>query len=361
MFIALTNQSKVCDILKNTKTIQKLSFPGILHLLQNISVGAAHDSLERHPPAKCFPGTQTAALESISTWIEASGQESSILWVHGPEKSAIAQTVAESCMDNEDKKLAASFFFSRKHGRDSAEQLWATIAFQMAMSIPGLRASVQGAVRQRPDVFSKAGVVQMRQLIVEPFLDAGMKEMHSESRFLVIIDSLEECKRGEQCDILNSIAGIVNTHYLPLLFLITSRPELESRIRDSFGNYPVQHLNLSDSRGVLANFSDSALLALEEVEETYVKSLVFDNNGHVPPGAFVFDTSGVLLTDSLDLSHVTELSLWDMDIKSFPAMQEAVRAASGSIQTFIWRFNLDAPPSTCYYCVCTVVAGSFTV
>jgi hypothetical protein len=129
-------------LLLNTRSVTplrdrqpELIFPGILRLLKNIIVGASHDSREHYPTAKSLPGRHPAELESISQWVKADGQESSILWVHGPantEKSAIAQTVAESC--SIDKKLAASFFFSC--GRTSTEQFWATIAFQMAMSTP---------------------------------------------------------------------------------------------------------------------------------------------------------------------------------------------------------------------------------
>jgi hypothetical protein len=276
-------------------------------------------------------------------------QDSSVLWIHGPanvEKSAIAQTVAEICMDSDDKKLAASFFFSSdKSGRDSTELLWATIAFQMAMSIPGLRDSVEGAVRKRPDIFSKAGTVQVKELIVEPFLDARIKDLHPESRFLVIIDSLEKCKKREQQDLLDAVARITSIHHLPLLFLLTSRPELESKIRSSFDGCQVKHLSISDSRGILVDlFSESALA---DEDTLHITSLVFGNNNPVPPGGLIFDKSGVLLTDSLDLSHLSELSLWDMNIKAHPVMQDAVKAAGETIQTFIWRFNLDAPPSTC--------------
>jgi hypothetical protein len=320
-------------------------FLGILRLLKHISVDATHDSRGRSPPPKYIPGTRTAELESISQWVRASGQESSVLWVHGPantEKSVISQTVAENC-----EKLVASFFFSpSKPDCNSSVKFWATIAFQMAMLIPGLGNSVQNAVSKRPDIFSKASAVQVKRLIIEPLLDARINDLQPDLRFLVIIDSLEDCKKKEQGDLLKSIACITHTRHLPLLFLITSHPALEPRIRDSFGKCPMMHLNLSDPRGILADlWSEPAPSALEDT--TRVRSLVFGNNNPVPLGGPIFDKSGVFLTDSLDLSHLTELSLWDMDIKTHPAMRAAVEAGSESIQTFIWRFNLDTPPSTC--------------
>jgi hypothetical protein len=214
------------------------------------------------------------------------------------------------------------------------------------MSIPEFRSSVEGAVRGRPDIFSKAGTVQAEQLIVEPFVGALTNSAQPESRFLVIVDSLEECKRGEQDVVLDTIATIICTHNLPFLFLITSHPELESPIRNSFSECSVKHLNLSDPRSISTDLSsESATSASGDEEASYIRSLVFGNNNPVPPGGPIFDESGVFLTDALDLSHLNELGLWDMDIKTHTAMQEAVKMVSNTIETFIWRFNLDAPPS----------------
>jgi hypothetical protein len=202
-------------------------------------------------------------------------------------------------------------------------------------------------VRERPDIFSKAGAMQVEQLFIKPFVNALTNGVQPESRFLVVIDSLEECKKEEQDVILDSIATIIKTYNLPFLFLIMSRPELESRIRNAFGECLVKHLNLSDPRGISTDFSsESATLASGGEEASYIRSLVFENNNFVPPGSFIFDESGVALTNALNLSHLKELGLWDMDIKSHAAMQEVVKMASDTIETFIWRFNLEAPPST---------------
>ena len=46
------------------------------------------------------------------------------------------------------------------------------------------------------------------------------------SRFLVVIDSLDECQgHDDQCRALEQISHMVNTQHLPLRFLIVSRPE----------------------------------------------------------------------------------------------------------------------------------------
>lgn len=279
----------------------KLTSLGILRLLKHISVHAAHDSCTGSPAAKCSPSTRAAELESISRWIKASSRESSVLWIHGPanaEKSAISQTIAESCTGSADKNLVASFFFSRDTPDcSSSVKFWATITFQMAMLIPRFGKSVQAAVMKKPDIFSKASAVQVKRLIIEPFLDARIQDLQPESHFLVIIDSLEECKEEEQGDLLHSIASIINTHHLPFLFLITSCPNLESQIRNSFCKGPTMHLDLLDPRGILVDLWIESTLSREEEDPGHtITSLVFGNNNRVPPGGSIFDMPSVFLT-----------------------------------------------------------------
>ena len=65
-----------------------------------VSMDAAYDSQERDPAPRCLPGTRKGVLEKIETWVKAGSGGKSVLWVHGPAgagKSAIAQTVAETC------------------------------------------------------------------------------------------------------------------------------------------------------------------------------------------------------------------------------------------------------------------------
>ena len=74
---------------------------------------ATYDSQERHPAPRCLPGTRKEVLEKIETWAKAGSEGKRILWLHGPagaRKSAIAQTVAETCAGR--GELAAGFFFA---------------------------------------------------------------------------------------------------------------------------------------------------------------------------------------------------------------------------------------------------------
>ena len=104
-------------------------------------MGAAYDSRERAPVPRCLPGTRKTVLEKIETWVEAGSEGDSILWLHGPAgagKSAIAQTVADTCAGR--NELAASFFFARAiASRNSAKHLFPIIAVQIARSAPEKR------------------------------------------------------------------------------------------------------------------------------------------------------------------------------------------------------------------------------
>jgi NACHT domain len=214
---------KVCDL--------GSPFQGIIQLRDNICGEALHNSLERHPPPRCHPDTRKAVLTSIIRWIEApqAGQGNVILWLYGPAgagKSAIAQTIAERCTLTQ--KLAASFFFSYgKPGQDTGNHLWATIAYQIAISTPQLRTKINNAVASDPAIFYKCREEQLRKLIVESYSsqtdsESDIPKMPS----LVIIDGLDECTSEKvQSELLLSIAEAVNFYHLPLRFLIASRPE----------------------------------------------------------------------------------------------------------------------------------------
>ena len=185
-------------------------------------------------------------LTRIFEWIKGDNQGSnSVLWLHGPAgvgKSAIAQTVAERSAQS--KELAASFFFSRdKPGCDTARLIWATIAFQIAISIPALRRKIGEAVEEDPAICQRSLLNQLQKLIIEPFISMQRKlevmNMLARLPFLVIIDGLDECKiHADQRDVMRSVAHIIKTHQLPLRFFITSRSE--DPIRSEFDSPTLQ-------------------------------------------------------------------------------------------------------------------------
>jgi len=152
------------------------------------------------------------------------------MWLHGPAgagKSAIAQTVAETCAER--GQLAASFFFSRSSpDRSTLKHLFPTIAGQISMSSPRKRQMLQDILRGDRSILHR--VSGSINLLVSLFCDQASAlpdgQTTTSSPFLVIIDGLDECwGNNDQSKILSDIHDLVDKHHLPLRFLITSRPE----------------------------------------------------------------------------------------------------------------------------------------
>jgi hypothetical protein len=205
---------------------------GLAHLHSFIAASAMHDSKERFPQPKCHPSTRERILQRILNWVESDSCER-ILWLSGSAgtgKSAIAQTVSERCQ--RDGRLAATFFFFRTSSeRNTSERLVATLAYQIALSVPGAKEFIANAVEDDLSVFSKDINSQLFQLIIRP-LTLAAQGWDSTQQSLVIIDGLDECiEERQQTDILSAICNAFMTHELPLRFLICSRPEHSIEMR----------------------------------------------------------------------------------------------------------------------------------
>ena len=65
-------------------------------MILGVSLGAIHDSAERHPPLNCHPDTRKpeAVRQIILDWIHDKSSASSFFWLYGPAgagKTAILQ------------------------------------------------------------------------------------------------------------------------------------------------------------------------------------------------------------------------------------------------------------------------------
>ena len=215
-----------------------------------------HDSKERHDAPKCHEDTRKAVIKDITSWVLDDTKDTLILWISAPAgsgKSAILQTIAEHFQDS--GGLAASFFFSRTAAQRQTEaHLIATIAAQLAVSIPATRPFIDQAVRDDLSVFDKMLPVQMKHLVIKPLICASSLQAGRSSQWpsLLVIDGLDECRGGKsQAAILRMLndALLQLEHALPSLFLlIASRPE--PAIREVFEddlNKITYHLVLDDS------------------------------------------------------------------------------------------------------------------
>ena len=211
-----------------------------------VSHGAIHDSAERYPSPNCHPDTRKAVREIILDWIDSESSASSFFWLYGPAgagKTAILQAIAEFLCSpsGSGQNFGGSFFFSRgKTGRDQGHFLFSTIAYQLALNIPGLREHVNRIMEANPTLHTKSMDVQLQTLIVDVFQCLSPLPQRS---YLVIIDGLDECHdKAIQQSILQLLCETIAIHKLPLRFLLGSRPE--SHIRDSFDQeslYTITH------------------------------------------------------------------------------------------------------------------------
>ena len=186
--------------------------------------------------AVCHPDTRKAVRQIILDWIHNESSTTSFFWLYGPAgagKTAILQAIAEFLyrQSRSGHNFGGSFFFSRgKKGRDQGHFLFSTIAYQLALKVPGLRQHVNRIMESDPTLSYKSMDVQLQTLIVDAFQCLSPLPQRS---YLVIIDGLDECHgKATQKMILQLLYETITVHKLPLRFLIGSRPE--SHIRASF-------------------------------------------------------------------------------------------------------------------------------
>ncbi|KIL68793.1 hypothetical protein M378DRAFT_829379 [Amanita muscaria Koide BX008] len=122
-----------------------------------VSFTAQFDSSAQDPERICHPGTRQNVLKRMKDWIDDPSSTESIFWVHGPVgagKSAIAQTIAQSC--GRQKVPATFFFFRSDSGRNDGNKLFTTLAYQLAFSIPAIKDHIAQSLHERPDLPTKA-------------------------------------------------------------------------------------------------------------------------------------------------------------------------------------------------------------
>ncbi|KAG2047556.1 hypothetical protein BDR06DRAFT_860855, partial [Suillus hirtellus] len=151
-----------------------------LKLSQVAVTGAQYNSGERLPHPKCLKGTRVDLLKYIHESLD-DPEKNQLIWLHGTAgvgKSAVAFTVAETMRSlnvteetNVEKRLAGTFFFSRKHTkRCTAGHFFATLAYQLATNFPSIRMDVGRAIRNNPALLNPDTPLrdQMEALFLQP-------------------------------------------------------------------------------------------------------------------------------------------------------------------------------------------------
>ncbi|KAJ7245848.1 hypothetical protein C8J57DRAFT_759393 [Mycena rebaudengoi] len=144
----------------------------------------------------------------------------------GSGKSAIAQSFCQKLQ--EEGRLSGSFFFKRGHpSRGSAQRLFPTIAYQLAL-IPQLQQIISQTIEKDPAIVDRSLSEQLQRLIIDPCRKGCLSKPVT-----IVIDGLDECEREDiQQEVLWVVGKTVaGQERLPVLF-IASRPE--SHIREAF-------------------------------------------------------------------------------------------------------------------------------
>ncbi|KAF8801648.1 hypothetical protein BYT27DRAFT_7197867 [Phlegmacium glaucopus] len=206
-------------------------------LLEWIECGAFHDSDELYDAPKCHPHTRVAVIADIMQWVDEFQlvEDDFMLWLFGPAgagKSAIAKRIAEEAA----KKglLIATFFFSRTSPtRNNKDRLVATLAYQLALSIPDTRIHIENAIERDPAIFKKNIQIQLDTLLIKP-LQFTLSNQAVPFPKLFVVDGLDECNDSQaQVTILHAISSL-HKYKLPIMFLVVSRPEQD--LITSFNN-----------------------------------------------------------------------------------------------------------------------------
>ncbi|KAF9035842.1 hypothetical protein BJ165DRAFT_1376481, partial [Panaeolus papilionaceus] len=200
---------------------------------------AAYDNSDEVDQMKCYPGTRTLLLERLENWLAAPGNAARLLtWLDGPMgsgKTAVARTMAERV--SAINKLIGVFIFRRgQPGRNDATRFVATLAYQMALSIPHVRPYIEEKLNHDPSVLQQSLSRQLDALILEPL--RHMRSQHPDidpttHANLIIVDGLDECGADQESgreemqtrvlDLLHRLA--LSQDVLPFAILIHSRPE----------------------------------------------------------------------------------------------------------------------------------------
>ncbi|KAF8873723.1 hypothetical protein BD779DRAFT_282977 [Infundibulicybe gibba] len=232
-----------------------------------IDTDAYHDSGARRDPSRCYPGTREAALKTIFDWAQCSA--SHCLWLYGPAgtgKSAIARTFSDHCC--QDKTLGATYFFTRgSTSSPGPPPLFSTLIYQLMSVFPSLDEHLWEVIRMDRTIFRRSLSTQLDKLIVQPFLKLADKSTSA----VVVIDGLDECDGDSiQGEIVRLILSL-ERHSLPLLFLISSRPE--SEIRRAFESFPRSSLARIPLDKALHPDRDIRHFLVSEFERIYQQSV----------------------------------------------------------------------------------------
>ncbi|PPR06501.1 hypothetical protein CVT24_002665 [Panaeolus cyanescens] len=253
----------ICEILGLNGIIQAFE-----KLYSKICATAFHNS-DTYEETKCHPGTRVSILNLLEEWalsrtLNTQDGMTPMIWLHGAAgigKTAIAKSLAER-LEGLGRLSASFFFWMADPGRSDDRSLVATIAFQLARSIPPIRSYIEHAIASDPAIFDRTGKSQVDALILKPLRllrDSNPDlDVHSLPN-IIIIDGLDECG-GRAQDRVHSQKRV-----LDILHLMASQQAL----------FPFRFLVISREDGYIRGF-------FEESHMTELSRFLLLDDGFVP-------------------------------------------------------------------------------
>ncbi|KAH0834947.1 hypothetical protein J3R83DRAFT_10641 [Lanmaoa asiatica] len=247
------------------------SHSNLIEALQKASApSAAHDSAQRHPAPKCIEGTRIELLARITSWVDESDQKP-ICWLNGRPgsgKSAVSQTIAEKYASQ--KRLAASFFFSRRDlERRTTQHVVPTLTSQLFAFLPSIRPAVITALENDYMLPMKVLREQMEKLLLEPL---STTTETPDGPLLIVVDALDECDDESLVSELVALLALLSRGtLLPLRLLITSRSE--PWLQSQFHQPDISALTLSLDIYTFSAEADIRSFLRRALDDTYDQHL----------------------------------------------------------------------------------------
>ena len=263
----------------------------------------------------CLENTRTSILDTILAWASDRSppdatagpaaqpvrERHDIFWLNGlagTGKTTVAYTVAQRC--REEGILGASFFCSRSIANcNDPLKIFPTIAYQLGLFHPPLRALVAEALQRDPLLVYASFTRQFEELILQPLQPLR----DSFPLCNVVIDALDECNSQHATPMFLS-ALLKHAHMLfPLRFFITSRPELHITAsfrapghRGAFGQLLLHEVPLASVAMDIRHFLETSLMQVGRhfgLIDSWPTKADVDMLSRLTGGLFIFAATAV--------------------------------------------------------------------
>ncbi|KAJ6564302.1 hypothetical protein B0H19DRAFT_1026101, partial [Mycena capillaripes] len=183
-------------------------------------------------PTKCMEGTRIDIIKDLVARLTSTPDLDSIRLVMlsgvpGSGKSTVAKTVA-TILDEQNKTLAASFFFSRDHtDRKEINHLATTLAMQLADYSPDFRAHLIKLLQKDTRICEIEPRLQFQKLVVEIL----RKLPPSSKPWVICLDALDECGKDRGQIVLRWLLDSMAQIPAHIRFFLTGRPDVPSYLK----------------------------------------------------------------------------------------------------------------------------------